>query len=69
MNTYNFQLLRYVPDPVKNEFINIGVVLTSDAGAAIGARMASDDDLRRVRCLHPGADLELLRSFQSQLET
>ena len=22
-----FQLIRYVPDPVKNEFVNIGVVL------------------------------------------
>jgi len=68
MNTYNFHLLRYVPDPVKDEFINIGVVLVDDAGGALGARMASEDDLRRVRCLHPGADLELLRSFQSQLE-
>lgn len=68
MNTYNFQLLRYVPDAVKDEFINIGVVLVDDQGAALGARMGSDEDLRRVRCLHPGADLELLRSFQAQLE-
>ncbi len=68
MNTYSFQLLRYVPDAVKDEFVNIGVVLVDDQGVSLGARMASDDDLRRVRCLHPGADLELLRSFQSELE-
>ncbi len=68
MNTYNFQLLRYVPDTVKDEFINIGVLVMDDAGTALGARMASDEDLRRVRCLHPGADLPLLRCFQAQME-
>ena len=68
MNTYSFQLLRYVPDAVKDEFINIGVLLLDEAGSALGSRMASDEDLRRVRCLHPGADLELLRAFQRQFE-
>ena len=30
-----FQLLRYVPDPVRNEFVHIGVVLrTADAPSA-----------------------------------
>jgi hypothetical protein len=69
METYNYQLLRYVPDTVKDEFINIGVVLVDDQGGVLGTRMAGEDDLRRVRCLHPAADLELLRSFQSQLES
>ena len=29
-----FFLLRYVPDAVKNEFVNVGLVLLPDAGAA-----------------------------------
>ena len=27
-----FQLIRYVPDPVKNEFVNIGVLLRAEGG-------------------------------------
>ncbi len=64
-----FQLLRYVPDAVKDEFLNIGVVMLDDRGRSVATRMASDEDLRRVRCLHPGADLELLRSCQAAVET
>ena len=31
-----FSLIRYVPDPVKNEFVNIGVLLRCEgAGAAV----------------------------------
>jgi len=68
METYRYQLLRYVPDTIKNEFVNIGVVLLDDRGRSQGARMASEEDLRRVRCLHPVADLELLRSWQATVE-
>ncbi len=61
---YQFQLLRYVPDVVKDEFVNIAVVLLDQQGRFLAAHMAGEEDLRRVRCLHPGADLELLRSWQ-----
>ena len=57
METFRFQLLRYVPDSIKNEFVNIGVVLLDDLGRSLGVHMASETDLRRVRCVHPGADL------------
>ena len=68
METFRFQLLRYVPNPIKNEFVNIGVVLLDDHGHSVGTHMASEADLRRVRCLHPRADLELLRSWQATAE-
>ena len=68
METFRFQLLRYVPDSIKNEFVNIGVVLLDDLGRSLGVHMASETDLRRVRCVHPGADLELLRSWQATVE-
>jgi hypothetical protein len=65
---FRFQLLQYVPDIVKGEFVNIGLVLTDEAGRLAVARMALEDDLRRARSLYPATDLELLRSWQQAVE-
>jgi len=108
-----FYLLRYVPDAVKDEFVNLGVVLlergedstlSPKPGGRTGhpaevskiaagteeqiPRFARDDsqygetgqptselftdvrftrDWRRVRCLDPEADVELLESFEGEL--
>ena len=59
-----FFLLRYVPDVVKNEFVNIGVVLVPDAGAA---ELRFTRDWSRVRCLDPQADLVLLGEIENEL--
>ena len=59
-----FFLLRYVPDVVKNEFVNIGLVLLPDAGSA---ELRFTHDWSRVRCLDPEADLELLEGIESEL--
>lgn len=61
-----FQLLRYVPDPVRNEFVHIGVVLRDEAGAP-HVRFAKD--WRRVRCLDPDADTALLEGVEAELKT
>jgi hypothetical protein len=69
-----FFLLRYVPDAVKDEFVNIGVVMV-EAGADGGgfAEVRFTRDWRRVRCLDPQADLEVLaaleRDVRGQLAT
>ena len=66
-----FFLLRYVPDAVKDEFVNIGVVLLETGGA--GASPAGFADLRftadwsRVRCLDPTADIEMLEAAEAEL--
>jgi hypothetical protein len=64
-----FRLLRYVPDPVRNEFVHIGVVLrTAEPGARPGAtEVRFTHDWRRVRCLDPHADTELLESLETEL--
>src|SRR5437867_344422 len=64
----SFRLLRYVPDSARDEFINIGVLVLGAEGRFAGRRMANDEDLRRLRCLHPAADVGLLRAWQSQIE-
>lgn len=61
----DFLLLRYIPDPFKNEFVNIGVLL-----------LARDEDFRevrfthdwsRVRCLDPHVDLEMLHQLEEDI--
>jgi hypothetical protein len=60
-----FQLLRYVPDAVRNEYVHIGVILREQGGA--GAEVRFTRDWRRVRCLDPDADTALLEGMESEL--
>jgi len=60
----NFFLLRYVPDAVKNEFVNVGLVLVSPSGLP---ELRFTRDLSRMRCLDPDPDLELLELLESDL--
>lgn len=62
-----FFLLRYVPDAVKNEFINIGVVLVESRGKSSYADVRFTGDWRRVRCLDPGADIEMLEALEQDI--
>ena len=61
-----FQLLRYVPDVVRNEFVHIGVILR-ERGSRDGAEVRFTRDWRRVRCLDPEADTALLEGMESEL--
>lgn len=59
-----FSLIRYVPDPVKNEFVNIGVLLRSeDARAAVRFTR----DWSRVRCVDPDADTVMLEALEGEI--
>jgi hypothetical protein len=74
-----FSLIRYVPDVVKGEFVNIGVVLREAAGEVAGelprgaaTRNAATQvrftrDWRRVRCIDPAADTDLLESLEEEI--
>ena len=61
-----FSLIRYVPDVVKGEFANIGVVLR-EAGRDETATVRFTRDWSRVRCLDPDADVDLLESLESEI--
>src|SRR3954462_11997898 len=61
-----FQLLSYVPDPVRNEAVHIGVILR-EQGSASPAEVRFTRDWRRVRCLDPDADTALLEGMESEL--
>jgi hypothetical protein len=49
-----FFVLRYAPDAVKNEFVNVGLVLLPPSG---GAHVRFTRDWSRVLCLDPEADV------------
>ncbi len=60
-----FQLIRYVPDPVKNEFVNIGVLLRASGGEQSALRFTRD--WGRVRCLDPDADTQMLEAMEIEV--
>jgi hypothetical protein len=67
-----FFLIRYVPDVVKGEFVNIGVLLRE---AAVGAGVRSQArtqvqftrDWSRVRCMDADADVGLLEAVEQEI--
>jgi hypothetical protein len=61
-----FQLLRYVPNAVRNEYVHIGVILREQGGGG-PAEVRFTRDWRRVRCLDPDADTALLEGMESEL--
>ena len=61
-----FFLLRYVPDPVRNEFVHVGVILR-EAHARGRMALKFTSDWRRVRCLDPEADTGMLEGLESEL--
>lgn len=64
-----FFLVRYVPDPVKNEFVNIGVVLRAVGAEADGgtAAVRFTRDWARVRCADPDADTAMLEALEAEM--
>jgi hypothetical protein len=65
----DFFFLRYVPDAVKEEFVNIGLVMIEASGRAGGgfADVRFTRDWRRLLCLDPQADLEMLRAMEQDI--
>ncbi|HEX3967537.1 MAG TPA: DUF3037 domain-containing protein [Edaphobacter sp.] len=61
-----FFLIRYVPDVVKGEFANIGVLLR-EAGKDDSAVVRFTRDWSRVRCMDAEADIGLLEALEGEI--
>jgi hypothetical protein len=61
-----FSLVRYVPDPVKNEFVNIGVLLR-EAARPDAPVLRFTKDWARVRCVDPDADIAMLEAMETEM--
>ena len=62
-----FFLIRYVPDAVKGEYTNIGVLLR-EAGRDESARGRFTRDWTRVRCMDADADIGLLEALEGEID-
>jgi hypothetical protein len=62
-----FFLIRYVPDVVKGEFANIGVLLR-EAGRDDSAVVRFTRDWSRVRCMDADADIGLLEALEGEID-
>jgi Protein of unknown function (DUF3037) len=62
-----FFLLRYVPDAVKDEFVNIGLVMVETGKAGGFAEVRFTRDWRRVQCLDSQADVEVLAALEREI--
>src|SRR5208283_174352 len=63
-----FFLLRYVPHAVRQEFVNIGVLMVEGgANGAVFADVRLAKDWRRVRCLDPQADVDVLEALLREI--
>src|ERR1700691_2880390 len=75
-NTLRYRLLRYTPNLIRDEWVNIGVLLeeaNGREGHTVMPRRAmrlieEAAELHRVRRLHPGADEDLLRALRAEFD-
>jgi hypothetical protein len=65
-NTFEYRILRYAPNLLRDEWVNIGVLLESAGGGQRAIRLLDEEHLPRVRRLHPEADLDLLRALPQE---
>jgi hypothetical protein len=64
-----YVVLRYTPNLVRNEWVNIGVLLFDPASGERRLRLIEEqEEFARVRRLHPAADEALLRGLRDDLE-
>jgi hypothetical protein len=64
-----YRILRYAPNLVRDEWVNIGVLLFEPGTGERRLRMTEEqDEYDRMRRLHSGADQALLRALRDDLE-
>jgi len=64
-----YRVLRYTPNLVRHEWVNIGVLVFDPGTGERRWRFIEDqDEYNRVRRLHPGVDEALLRKLRDDLE-
>jgi hypothetical protein len=64
-----YRVLRYTPNLVRDEWVNIGVLLFDPQSGERRLRLIEEpEEYARVRRLHPRADESLLRALRNDLE-
>src|SRR5260370_5525140 len=71
LNDSNFvyHVLRYTSDLVRDEWVNVGVILFDPLTVALRLRLVEEqDEYARIRRLQPAADEETRRIFHDHLD-
>src|SRR5271156_2752304 len=64
-----YRILRYVPNLVRDEWMNIGVLLEEADGSNTAMRLVSESaELARIRRLHGEVDEELLQDLRGEFD-
>ncbi|HUJ32688.1 MAG TPA: DUF3037 domain-containing protein [Candidatus Acidoferrum sp.] len=67
--TLRYRVLRYAPNPIRDEWINIGVLLEDVDGPRHSLRVIEESyEIARVRRLHANADENLLRALPGEFD-
>ena len=67
--TCAYRIVRYTPNLVRDEWVNIGVLLYDPGSGERRLRLIEEqEEYNRVRRLHPEADETLLRALRNDLE-
>lgn len=68
-NVFEYRILRYMPNSLRDEWVNIGVLLQETSGARRAMRLIEEPaEFARVRRVHPEADEDLLRSLPAEFD-
>lgn len=65
--SYDYAIIRVVPRVDREEFINVGVIVSCPALDYLAARIELDET--RLRVLHPGVDLDMVRQNLASIPT
>jgi len=66
---FAYHVLRYASDLVRDEWVNIGVIVFDPLTGALRLRLVEEqDEYARIRRLQPAADEDVLRGFRDHLE-
>jgi hypothetical protein len=68
-NTFAYHVIRYVPNLIRDEWVNIGVVIHDPTVGKFRLRLIEEEaEYARVRRVHPAADEKVLRGVGPLLE-
>ena len=65
LHTYDYAIIRLVPRVEREEFVNVGAIVSCPARAYLDARIAPDE--ARVFRLFPEIDLEIIRAHLASI--
>jgi len=68
LQTCTFRILRYVPNLVRDEWMNIGVLLVDPEGRLHARVLQEESQYARLRRLYPAVDVAVLRALEADLE-